>query len=327
MWQNCKILRNNADPEEYHGANSLTKRGDAEWTVSSGMLREFAGCAARWLAGYQSPESESKDFGSLFDCLLLTPSQFDKRYAVRPETYKSDKGEEKPWNNNATVCRDWNEAAQTAGQKPIKRTEFFEAQTAVASMKRDKILSAFLDASDRQVWITGQWKDDKSGMVVPCQALIDALPRKDTVFGEFVGDVKTTRNAAPGPWQRWSSQMSYNVQAAMYLDMVNEAAKEQRHSFVFVLLENYPPWQTGRRLLSQQKLKFGQIIYQSILRRYCQCLKTNTWPTYDDTPEAKELNGWTLDDAFPWDEQAAMLAQDDKEPEAAPETEEPSEPS
>jgi exodeoxyribonuclease VIII len=316
--KNVTIRGREVNSEEYHEGNGA-KRGDSDFEMSASMLREFGVCASRWLAGYTPPDSEAKDYGSLLDCLYLTPGQFAAKYAVRPDTYKSKDGD-KPWNNNATVCREWNEATEAEGRKPLKKTELAEAQAAIRRLESDKILSAFHDVSEKQVWLTGLWTDDATGLTVPVKALVDLAPAKDSEFAACLGDLKSTRAALPSVWSRYSSQRKYHLQGALYLDMWNAATGEARDTWCFILSENFPPYQTGRAMLSQQKLEYGRVLYQAYLARYCQCLKTGVWPDYQTGPGV--IQGWSLDDASRWDEMESIAAMEGAAPDEAPPVEE-----
>ena len=305
MFKNCTIRGRDCDAEEYH-KRAQDPVGEPSKVVTSGFLRDFAHCPARVKAGYVPPESDAKDFGSLFDVLAITPMQFDKKYAVRPETYTHAKDGVKEWNNNATVCKEWNAAAEAEGRKPLKKAEFTEAQAAVQRLQSDAILSAFMAQSNRQTWIQGEWLDGATGLSIPVQALVDLAPGMDSEFAACLGDVKTTRSAAPHVWSRYSSQRGYHVQAALYLGMWNAATGEARDTFCHILIENYPPYQTGRSMLSQQKLEYGRILYRAFLAQYAQCLKTGVWPDYQTGPNV--IQGWSLDNATKWDEMEAARA-------------------
>lgn len=299
-FQNCKTIESDADSDKYHAPQA--NRGERGFIVSPSMLREFGHCPARWIANYDPPQSDAKEFGSLFDCLVLTPKLFDEKYALRPDTF-GDEG--KPWNNNSNECKAWNKKAQDAGKSPLKRAEYEEAKTARDRLFADEILRAFHDASEKQVWIKGEWRDGET--IIPVQGLIDYVPDKKSVaFGHALGDLKTTRSAHPAVWSRYSSQRKYHLQAAFYLDLFNAATGECRESFCHVLSENFPPYQTGRSLLDDKKIACGRALYQSYLRDYCKCLISGVWPGYQREPGL--IEGWSLDMASKWDEQEAMAA-------------------
>jgi hypothetical protein len=297
-FEKAKVEGVGVDALGYHGAKK--ERGSADYIMSPSGLRAFGPCPSRWVRGYYPPDTEAKDFGNLLDTVLLTPQFFDSRYSVKPETYK-DTGEEKKWNGNAGPCRTWE--AEQIGKDTISKRDLKAVKDAVECFNADEILSAFHDASDKQVHVSGQWKD-KCGVTVPVQCLIDYVPRLDTEFYKCMGDLKTTRNASPGVFGRWCYSAGYHVQAAFDIDLYCAATGEDRSTWCLLLIENYAPWEVGRRMISQELLDIGRKTYQNQLSRYARCLKSNRWPQYDDHSDA--VQGWSLCHAEPWMEFEAL---------------------
>jgi len=321
-FQNVKIQAVGADPREYHQPGA--QRGTKEFVVSSSSLREvFARCPAAWLGGWALPESEALNYGALFDCLALTPDQFKRRYAVQPETYmadgakKNDPPQSKPWNNNATVCREWKAEQNKVGREIVTPSDLSEANKAVMRLYADPNIKAFLDGSDKQVWVVGEWHDEPTGLVVPVQCLIDLVELEVPMTRQRIGDLKTTKNAAPGAWARWARFAGYDVQAAWNLDLYNAASGRGLELFEFVLSESDFPYQTARRVAIDPNsgspegdegsaIVSGRRQYRRMLADYCQCLKHNRWPGYDDTDAGS--NGATELRSDPYEEQRRMFA-------------------
>lgn len=289
-FKNCKIVGAGVNSDKYH--SNKAERGSANYVMSPSSIKAFSGNSHRWKEGYEPPDSEAKDFGNLIDCLALTPNQFKTRYAIKPATYipeppiKKPKGyeaEEKPWNGNSSVCRQW--LADHAGVSVVSNNDITEAQTAVRRLTEDSTIAAFLRASETQVHVVGEWHDKATGLVIPVQCLIDCVPGKDSEFQKSIGDLKTTRNAGQRPFARWCHQAGYHVQGAFDLAMYCAATGEDRTDWIFLLVENYPPYETGRRLLSQDFLDIGRQTYEHALARYARCLKTGIWTGYDPDDE------------------------------------------
>lgn len=302
MFQNARIVCRNANPEAYHNQDSAP--GTKGFAVSSGSLRTFAQCPARFRSGYRPPESAAKDYGSLLDCMVLTPELFVERYAVQPENYENEKGDVKPWNNNAKVCRQWRKKHE--GLEIVTASELATAKAAKSKLSEDSIISDWLAACDFQTWVAGEWKDEETDLVVPVRCLIDCEPRPDTEFSKCLGDLKTTRNAALIPWQRFCYQMGYYIQAAWDIDLYVAATEQDRNTWCWILQENYEPWQTARRMMSQDFLTLGRAEYRQAMSNYCQCLKSGVWPGYDDHDEA--VQGWSLVSPMPWMSSEAQFA-------------------
>lgn len=310
---NARIIAKDVATEEYTA--DPQPRGTREYVMSSSALRLFGHCPSRWRAGYVSPESSAKNIGNLFDCLVLMPHLFDKRYAVHPDDYEDIVNEcpkcgsrsqslkcskckterlpvsvVKPWNWNATKCADWR--AERPDKEFISTDEHEGARKALSRLQSDPILAPFVAACDRQVWIQGEWHDDKTGLTVPVKALLDLVPRKDTEWFGTLADLKSCRNAALWPWQNDCKKFAYPIQAAFHLDLFNAATQENRETWCFVLLENYPPYEPGRRMLSLDYLALARNEVARLMGNYCACLAADKWPGYDDGPET--VQGWSL---------------------------------
>jgi len=304
MFKNCKIASVGGNADTYHSAKG--ERGKPDFKVSSSMLSIFGQNAARWLAGYEPPESEAKRYGSLLDGLWLTPGSFEERFSIKPLEYPSKYGP-KPWNGNSTWCREW--ISDQGGKQIVSKAEMADAKAAIDRLEADevdgvKLIKSVYDQSDKQVHVTGEWHDEATKLKVPVECLIDLAPRVDSEFASCLADLKSTRNAGLNAFQRWAYQAGYHVQAAFDLALYSAATGESRDTWLFILQENYPPWTVGRRMLSQDFVQIGRQTYQDLLARYCRCLKTNRWPSYDDNPEA--IQGWTLLDPLPFMEYQAL---------------------
>lgn len=339
MFKNAKIISVGANPLEYH--TQAAKRGEPAFVMSSGHLRKFWECPSKWVRGVEVDKTDSMEYGSLFDTIVLTPQLFDKAYAIQPATYESkvmkcpqcgsvsdsakcrsckvDRIEgviERPWNNNSDTCSDWIAEQAKAGREVVSNGSLTEAQTAKARLLSDEKCKMFLDACQAQVWCTAEWHDEDTGLIVPVKCLIDLVARHDSDFPKSIGDLKTTKNAAPVAWARWAHFAGYEIQAAWYTDIFVAATQREIVNFCFVLSENTPPFEVGRRFMSQDvdepgmdagDIASGRRQYRDMIKGYCKCVKAGKWPGFDDTDEASG-DGWTLVSPDPYAEQRRMFA-------------------
>jgi len=294
MIKNAKVIDRNVNPDVYH--KQTAKRGDADFWVSPSTLKLFDQCARRWRDGYEPKGSKAKDDGSLFDTLLLTPDLFESRYAIFPAKYKDDKGVEKDWNNNATVCRKWKDDQK--GKECVWGEDILETRNSVTTLLKEPALKAFIDASDKQVLVQGEWHDPDTKLVIPIRCLMDLVPRAGTEFEKSLGDVKRTRNASIRHFQRDVYKHGYHIQGAFDLDIYVAATKENRCDWRFIIQENFKPYQPAKRILSEEFLQLGRADYTRALKLYCQCLKRDYWPDYDATDES--YKGWSFCAPEPW---------------------------
>lgn len=296
-FQHAKVVAANYSTAEY--IRETVKRGHPAYAMSRGALMEFARCPIRWLRGIGSDETKSTEWGSLIDALVLQPDSFEEKYAICPATYpveptKAEPRTEKPW-HKSKYCDAWEAEQETKGKTCIKSSEHSEAKSAVFYLLADEKIGELIADSDKQVYVTADYHDAATSVVVPVKILIDCLPKS----GNAIADLKTSESAEPSKWVRSVHTFDYDAQGAMQLDIYNAASGDERTDFLHIIQESYPPYQTGRRLLSVEFLELGRMKYRNALAKYCQCLATGVWPDYD-SHAAKSYGGWQLVEPEAW---------------------------
>lgn len=336
MFRHAKILSVDTDSRLYHDPEKKLKRGDPSYVMSSSSLREFhgfgGGCPSRWVTPivhedgttsyYERPESESQRFGSMLDALVLTPKTFWDRYAIMPEDAprkpsSAQRGARKPSPETIEAIR-WHDEfnKETEGKIVISKSELFRVEQASNRLLAHPGVKAFIDACFKQVHIVAEWHDKETGLVVPCQALIDLLPNLESdlcivepLMAKTIADLKSSCDARPRFWQRWARKAGYDQQSGWYTDIVlaldGKDKREEIASFEFLIVENYPPWQPARESMTNDPIEKsgavdqGRRKYQRQMADYCMALKTGVWPSFDDTKDAK---GVTICPADPYAE-------------------------
>jgi hypothetical protein len=295
FFKNSKVVGTSYSPEKYHSENG--PRGGKDYAVGRSALMEFCRCEHRWVAGFEMEDTNATEWGSAFDCLLLTPERFAADYAVCPATYPDKKtGEEKPWTFAATFCKEWR--AEHEGRQIIKADVYEEITGALKSAKADQVIGDVLKGADCQVYITAEYHDSTTGLVIPVKTLIDIVPHVGSSWGRSLWDLKSARNAAPGPWPRVIFERGYDVQAAMSMDIYAAARPdEDRVDFRHAIIEAVKPFEPGKRLIAEEFVTRGRMVYQQALARYAVCLKTGEWGGYD---KDAEFQGCTISSPEAW---------------------------
>lgn len=305
---NAKVIGPDIDPEVYHRQEPGVGPGNPAFVMSRSQLKAFSACPEKWRRGVKPTDSDSTEWGSMIDCLMLTPHRFDSLYAVAPETCTATKtmdivkkgkaaaGDQIPWNPLCAEAKEWKEEQKAAGKICLTQEERAEASTAQANLMADPYIGPLIKLSQKQVMIVAEYHDKATRLIVPMKFLIDLVPRMDSPsYGQDLADLKSARDGSPGPWGTTSFKEWYHVQGAMCLDAWNAATGENRINFRHVIVENSHPHQQGRRLLGQDQIDRGRLDYISALRSYCQCLQTNKWPSWDDKPDPQSNEfGWTV---------------------------------
>lgn len=323
-FQNCKIVGRQVDPAKYH--QSVAQRGAKDFIVSSSSLRDACWCMAKWILGHEKAETFAMAYGQLLDCLVLTPHMMAERFQVRPTSYekhvlkcpqcgsitsakkcqscKVDRVEatiEAEWTLMSDTCKEAEENWKKAGKLIFdkdgndKFPGFNQAADAAKRLTTHLECGAFIRDSDAQVHVAGEWLDKATGLVIPCQCLIDMVPRTPPPdgFADSLGDLKSARTAFPPFFTEDVRSRGYQIQAAWNLDMFNAATGEKRDRFCLLVSENTHPWQAEAYFMAEATdmstepgmIDYGRVIYQAMMARYAHCLAENKWPGYGD--------GWT----------------------------------
>lgn len=334
-FRNCRIVASNVDPEKYHAepideGNKIIRRGDPGFPVSSSTLRDFADCPRAWRDGKMTSESKAMRYGSLLDCLALTPDQFADRYVIVPETYDSDVMEcprcgtqtdskvcrsckcervpktiQKDWNWLSQTCQDWRTkqfrkiCVSDSPSEDGKPSMLMECRAAAAKLRADAVAGPWGECSEKQVWIIGEWYEKATELIIPVRCLIDYVPKTESVYGACAGDLKSIRSVMLSEWESDMATRGYYIQAAWNLDMlistteqVNEDGFNARSQFCFILSENSFPYQVARRFVDPETIRFGRAEYREMMANYALCLQNNRWPGPDDTTDS-HADGWS----------------------------------
>lgn len=310
--QSFPPLTLNVNPRDYHALGPKLPRGDAGKMMSRSELWQFAKCPRRWLLGFREETSGSMEWGNMVDTCALTPKLFEGRYAICPETYiakgekKGDPEKEKPWNWNANACKSWRAERADEGKECVAgegRHSASEAWTAAKRIEADLYCRQLFKDADFQVQVCVDWNDKATGLVIPIKCLLDIVPKWGSAYAGILFDLKTAKSAAPRSWRKAVFNEGYYFQSGMYMDATNAAAQtdsSRPHSkwfqeFGHVIQESYPPYEIGRRILSEEYITMGREGYVEALKRYCRCLARNEWPSYDDGgQDAGALEGFSL---------------------------------
>jgi len=204
--------------EEYQSLNAFSK------SMVGPALR--SGAHLDWYIHGPRKETTSIAFGSLVDCLLLEPELFDERYVIRPETYEGPKGEVKPWNANAKVCKEFLTDAKCRGSSVISRADYVKAEKTAESVRAHPTAGPAVRDGLSQVSLV--WEDAETGVL--CKG------RLDLKNGSSILDLKTSRDGSRESFSRDIANFGYHVQAGAYLEglrVLGEAADE----FLFVVVE------------------------------------------------------------------------------------------
>ena len=104
-------------------------------------------------------------------------------------------------------------------------------------------------------------------------------------------DIKTTSNADQDDFTRSARRYRYDIQAAWYLDLVNEAVAGsdwRAEKFLIFAVEKSPPYLWNYFCVPQRDLDNARMIYEEMIFAQQRCEKSGCWPGFPQT--LKPLN-------------------------------------
>lgn len=227
-------------------------------------------------AHYKNPtiqDSPALAFGSLVHEFVLLPDVAEARY--RPKANVDGRTKE------GKAVRDWE--ASLAAQQGVKfiAEADYNAATSIATSVRTHMGATSLFTSG--VAETAGIISDFLG--VNCRI------KPDYRTDNHIVDLKTCVDARPDPFVRSVINFSYQVQAALYVD-VAEAIDGKKRDFYWVAVEKDAPYAVAVYKASDEMLEHGRQQYRKGIELYKECAALDLWPAYSQQVQTLELPGW-----------------------------------
>lgn len=212
--------------------------------------------------------------GTVFHSLLLEPATFHEVYTELPEF----KGKGAKANREAFEAD-----IQASGHVPVKSETLEAVAIMAANVRNHPMASAALDSGEAE--LSGYYVDKIEGCLCRFRPdfLSDSMP--------ICVDIKTAADASLDGFARSAVNFNYPLQDAMYRTGL-EAVNSPVEHFVFLVVENTPPYSVAMYELDDQAQQLGLLKYKALLAQYAVCEETNIWPSYPDTIRELSLPSW-----------------------------------
>ncbi len=292
------------DPENpaegmYINMPEVVYRGANAWNWS--VLRKGAGKGgtmskvkyAKDTQGKDEDDTADKLMGRCFDIVHLQRPRVGELIAVVPPTYPFEKSTgrgakkiteeiDKPWNGNATFCRNWIKQQNSEGREVLRAKQRNRLVAMADSLDSIAAVREMVEGALIQPCIF--WRDPQTGLM--CKAKLDCYKA-----GRIGDDKKVAKSAAWEPFSGHVLAYKIHCQAAMYLDGINALLKlsgekppnDQRVRIMVV--EDFPPHDAAVYDMvdnplsdSYLWLKAGRDAWHGVLQQVAFCLKHGAWP-------------------------------------------------
>ena len=131
------------------------------------------------------------------------------------------------------------------------------------------------------------WVDRETGIQLKCRP--DLLSPALACF-----DVKSTKDASPGEFDRSVYNFGYHFSAAMYLDGITQVTGEPLSHFVFLCVEKTAPYCTAAYALDEDAMALGRKQYRRALETLAECQAKDAWPGYAEQITPISLPAWAF---------------------------------
>ena len=253
----------------------------------------------RWFADNPSGDSPARKLGRLFHTEVLEPDLVHEQYAVRPHIYeakgkkKDDPMQEKPWNMNATFCKEWVAEMEEKGFEIIKPADAELVNGMREALWELADARAIMEDADGYE-ISAFWTDEETGLLCKCKL--------DILKNGQIGDLKKTAagDSPSGSWDKWCSTVrnyKYHGQAAFYRNGVNAVYKHlgldlpEIPMFQWLVVEDARPYDTAIYSIydtpeanSYQFFVWGRDLCRFLLSQVQLWQKHKSWPSYNVGP-------------------------------------------
>jgi hypothetical protein len=207
-------------------------------------------------------ESDTLRLGSLVHCLALEPSKVHEKFAVAPDV----KGNTKEGKAAKAAF------AETIQGKTIVSSGVFDrAQTCLLALREHAEASAILQFAKRsdamiEKPIHGEW----NGVAVA------GTPDLVVLELGLIVDVKTTSDASPAEFSKSVVNYGYHRQAAMYLELCQQAYG-MADRFLFVVVKTTDPFEVAVYDLNFQALRQGRSELIELIDEYKRRSESGDW--------------------------------------------------
>jgi hypothetical protein len=133
---------------------------------------------------------------------------------------------------------------------------------------------------------THMWTDAATGLQCKCR------PDWLTDDGRIMVDVKTTENASPREFARSIAQWRYHVQAAWYLDGIEQSTGTRPEQFLFLVVEKRAPFVCAVYAADAEMIAAGAKAAERDLDVLATCKAADAWPGYSDQIEPISMPAW-----------------------------------
>ena len=251
--------------------------------ISKSHLDQVARSPLHYWARYLDPNrvtiepTPAMAIGSAVHTHVLELDQWDSQYAIAPESIdrrtKMGKAEWEVFTTAAT------------GRTVLSRADA-ELVMRMGHAVYSHPAAAMLLNMPGKAETTHMWTDAATGLQCKCR------PDWLTDDGSLIIDLKTTDDASPAGFRKSIANWRYHVQAAWYLNGIEQATGTRPDQFIFLCVEKRAPFAVAVYAADAEMIQIGAEAAARDLEVLATCKAAGAWPGYSDQIETINLPSW-----------------------------------
>lgn len=239
-----------------------------EYRAAEGVSRSELHMLAKSPLHYKYAEEHPREataamfFGSALHCFVLEPERFTEEYIVVGKIDRRTK------EGKAQLAE-----IEASGKLPISEEDMTTINEMANSIQANPYAAKLLSGEHEVSYFT---TDPTTDIKVKCR------PDCRTDLGgiSVIVDLKTTKNAQTDSFARSCIDYGYDLQAAMYKQIVDEV-EGKPHRFVFIAIEKEPPYACNVLEADELMLRKGAEDLRKYLLTLAECCRTGNWYGYN----------------------------------------------
>lgn len=242
---------------------------------------------------YSSAQKDSRAIGSALHCLLLEGiDEFHSRFVVGP----CDDKRSKAW-------RDFEKSVQSVNTTLLREKDGARVVRMAGAVLNHDRAGKLIDAID-VAEVSCVWNERTEYEDVLCKARFDAVAEK---LGCVV-DIKTTAETVEDRvFERHMLDFGYGLQAGAYMRAAHACLDWDvpATEFVFVQVETEPPYDVVVRVVDEQSIQIGMLLWRDAVQAWARCEAEQSWPGRSFATIPARYPEWFLSQM--WSERASDL--------------------
>lgn len=217
----------------------------------------------------EKPPTESMIIGSAFHCLALEPMEFDKRYAVYPETINGEKPDYRKTEHKRFKERF---EAEMDGKQALSHLDYTNLLGMVESLSKHPLSRIHLVGGEAESVIVHEMNEPEATKIK-----MDYVKYSDHI----ILDLKSCQDASLNAIKRDIYKFGYDIQAAWYSAQYHCETGEAS-TFLFAFVENVFPYGVCYVQLSPEVLAEGMRKVGVAYKDYLEYRATGIAKGYSD---------------------------------------------